>query len=195
MEPEGLKSRKGLPRYATNPSLEIAATSQKVGVRRIAGQNDMSLIVTNGDTGEVIAPVGFHQRVPVDKTQFVKMYIQGIRALQGLSLSGVKVFELIFEAVQEHPGTDKVTLYFMDTLEEGKPKIPKTTFHRGLKELLGKNFIYESMTPHTYWINLTYMFNGDRFAFIKEYYVVDVPKRKRKDDAPKVTDDRQKELF
>ncbi len=192
MEPELLKSRKGLPRHATNPSITTAAGTQKVGVKRISGKDGMSLIVSDGNTGEVIAPVGFHQKVPVDRTQFVKMYIQGIRALQGLSLSGTRVFELIFEAIQENPGTDRILLHFMDSFDDGKPRIPKTTFHRGLKELLDKEFIYESTVANSYWINITYMFNGDRFAFIKEYYIEETPKPKK---AVKVADDRQGDLL
>jgi hypothetical protein len=192
MNAELPKSRKGHPRHATNPSVEVAASSQKVGVKRVAGKDGMSLIVSDQNTGEIIAPVGFHQRVPVDKTQFVKMYIQGIRALQGITLSGVKVFELIFNAVQENPGTDRIMLHFMDTLEDGKPKIPSSTFHRGLKELLDKEFIYESMVPNMYWINLMYMFNGDRFAFIKEYYISDTPSQ---NNGSSVKDRRQGELL
>jgi hypothetical protein len=164
-----------------------AKNGTKAGVKKVAGKDGMSLVVADSGTGEIVAPVGFHQVVPVDRTQFVKMYIQGVRALQGLSLAGVKVFELIFEAVQKYPGTDKIILHFMDTVEDGKPKIPRATFHRGLRELLDKQFIYESLTPNVYWINVTYMFNGDRLAFIKEYRLTDqatleAQKKKKEND-------------
>jgi len=185
------KSRRGHGRFDHNPSLPEAQGTQKVGVKRITGKDGMSLIVSDQNTGEVVAPVGFHQRVPVDRTQFVKMYIHGIRALQGLKLAGARVFELIFAAVQESPGTDKIYLHFMDTLVDGTPSIPESTFHRGLTELLDKGFIYESLTPHMYWINITYMFNGDRFAFIREYYIDDTPKPKK---AMKVSDNRQADI-
>ena len=80
----------------------------------------------------------------------------------------------------------------MDTVIDGTPSIPESSFHRGIKELLEKEFIYESMTPHMYWINLTYMFNGDRFAFIKEYYVDDTPKTKK---SVPIKDTRQGDLL
>lgn len=191
------KSRRGKVRFDHNPSLSTAQETQKVGVRRIAGKGGMSLIVSNEATGEVIAPVGFHQCIPIDKTQFVKMYIQGVRALQGLKLAGARVFELIFKAVQENHGVDKIYLHFMDTVIDGTPSIPESTFHRGLRELLDKEFIYESLTPHQYWINITYMFNGDRFAFIKEYYISEEQPKKHKvnNDKSSVSDRRQGELL
>jgi hypothetical protein len=35
--------------------------------------------------------------------------------------------------------------------------------------LLEKQFIYESTTPNLYWLNIDYLFNGNRLAFIKEF--------------------------
>ena len=40
---------------------------------------------------------------------------------------------------------------------------------KGMKELIIKGFIAESMVQNKYYLNPDYMWNGDRLAFVKEY--------------------------
>jgi hypothetical protein len=103
----------------------------------------------------------------VDKTQFVKLYLGGVKAFQGLSNPGIKVFEIIYRAVQERPGEDTVHLHYAGIDQDLVP-ISEATFYRGIKELLEKQFIAESTIPNMYFLNVDYMFNGNRLAFIKE---------------------------
>lgn len=165
-------SRRGLPRYSENPSIVSAASNSKTGTKRLTNKaGDRFMVVS--EHGEVMAPVGFHQVVPVDKTQFVKLYVNGVKAFQGLSAAGTKVFELIYSIVQGSPGADRFYLHFM-SVEEHNLTISYRTFHRGLGELLKKEFVFESMTPNLYFLNVDYLFNGNRMAFIKEYRLIDV---------------------
>ncbi|MQT44257.1 replication protein [Pseudomonas sp. FSL R10-0765] len=164
-------SRRGLPRYSENPSVVSAASNSKTGVKRISNKaGDRFMVIS--EHGEVMAPVGFHQVVPVDKTQFVKLYANGVKAFQGLSAAGAKVFELIYSIVQGTPGTDRFYLHFM-SVDEHDLAISYRTFHRGLGELLKKEFVFESITPNLYFLNVDYLFNGNRMAFIKEYRLID----------------------
>ncbi len=118
--------------------------------------------------GEVVANTGFHEVVEVDKTQFVKLYVNGVKAFQGLKSAGTKVFELIYHAVQDAPGTDRIYLHFM-SIEQSITPISRATFDRGMSELLARGFIAESNIPGMYFLNIDYLFNGNRLAFVKEY--------------------------
>jgi hypothetical protein len=40
---------------------------------------------------------------------------------------------------------------------------------RGMRELIEKGFIAESVTQSKYFINPDYLWNGDRLGFVKEY--------------------------
>jgi hypothetical protein len=172
------KSRRGVARHANNPFVQAAAAGSKVGQKRISNKTkDRFMIVS--DNGEVMAPAGFHEIVEVDKTQFVKLYINGVKAFQGLKGAGAKVFEIIYRAVQDAPGTDRIHLHFMQVDQAIMP-ISRATFDRGMNELLDKEFIAEATIPGVYFLNIDYMFNGNRLAFIKEYRMSDNPKQKIK---------------
>jgi len=40
---------------------------------------------------------------------------------------------------------------------------------RGIKELLEKGILFEQLDENWYFINVNYIFNGDRLAFLKTY--------------------------
>ena len=46
----------------------------------------------------------------------------------------------------------------------------EATYTRGMREIVDKGFI--AATPHIgiFWLNPDYVWNGDRLAFVKEYY-------------------------
>lgn len=161
-------SRRGYKRYKENPSLYKAYENSKTGVRRISNTKGDKMLIVSQETGEIVAPAGFHEVVEVDKTQFVKLYISGVKAFQGLTSAGAKVFELIYMLVRGNPGTDEIPLHYSVVEKQGM-EISPATFKRGMKELLEKQFIYESTTPNLYWLNIDYLFNGNRLAFIKEF--------------------------
>jgi hypothetical protein len=45
------------------------------------------------------------------------------------------------------------------------------TFRRGLRELLEKQFLYRSTSDGLFFINIRFMFNGDRLAFVRTYHL------------------------
>ena len=169
MEPVTTRSRRGAVRHAANPFLPSAANNTRQGVKRLSNKaGDKFMIVS--EHGEVMANTGFHEVVEVDKTQFVKLYINGVKAFQGLKAAGAKVFELIYRAVQDAPGTDRIYLHFM-SVDQAITPIGRATFHRGMSELLDLGFIAESIEPGMYFLNIDYLFNGNRLAFVKEYRI------------------------
>ncbi len=47
--------------------------------------------------------------------------------------------------------------------------IPERTYRHGLRQLLEREFLYESLVDGLYFVNIRYMFNGDRLTFIRGY--------------------------
>lgn len=61
------------------------------------------------------------------------------------------------------PGKDVVLL---DSLSSG---LEERTYQRGLRELLEKEFLFRSTNPGLFFVNIRFLFNGDRLAFVKAY--------------------------
>lgn len=155
--------KRGFPIYSDNPSIP-SSTAIKKEYRAQFG-NEHRGIVLDTNKGEILGHGGamFYEWKEVDKNKFVKMYMEGIRQSVGLSKSGVAVFELVYYQIQEKPDNDKVNLSVHTSgLEE-------RTYQRGLRELLEKEFLYRSPYDGTFFVNIRYMFNGDRLAFVKGF--------------------------
>ncbi|CTR71432.1 replication/maintenance protein RepL [Escherichia coli] len=165
------KSRRGLPRHTKNPFLNDTSLHTKTGIRRITTGKDR-LAVVNENTGEQVGHGGFFQSMEVDKTQFVKLYVDGVSAIEGLSSSGKKVFKILYLAIRDNKDTDTILMSF-DIVDQEIVKISRTTYFKGMKELADKKFIAETMIQNYYFINPDYMFNGDRLTFMKTYYLKD----------------------
>lgn len=162
-------SRRGLPTYRTNPSIKTAMQGQKTGIKRISNPQGDEMILSNGRTGEVVTgmDVGFHKSFKVDKTQFVKLYIQGVSAFIGLTKSGGRVLEMVLSESSKRTGRD--TIHLSPRIATEDFLIPKHTYMRGMKELVTKEILFESLDENLYFINVNYIFNGDRLAFLKTY--------------------------
>ena len=108
-------------------------------------------------------------KMRADNAQFVKLYTNGMRAFRDLTSAGSKVFELIYLEVQRNIGKDILWLSFGEVDQAATP-MGKATFMRGMRELIEKGFLAESTTQSKYYLNPDYIWNGDRLAFVKEYY-------------------------
>jgi hypothetical protein len=45
----------------------------------------------------------------------------------------------------------------------------KTAYYNGLREMLDKEFLFRSPYDGTFFVNIRFLFNGDRLAFVKGY--------------------------
>jgi hypothetical protein len=161
------KSRRGLAQYQTNPFVSTGLVEAKT--RRITNKNG-DMMVFGKDTGALVAEVaGFWHSEEVDNAKFVKLYVNGVKAFRDLTGSGTKVFELLYLEVQKNIGKDTIWLSFNEVDQTATP-MAKTTFMRGMRELIEKGFLAESTTPSKYFLNPDYMWNGDRLAFVKAYH-------------------------
>jgi hypothetical protein len=126
------------------------------------------MMVVSESTGEILAPAGFWQYEEVDKTQFVKLYVNGVKAFKGLSNAGTKVFEVLYMEIQKNIGKDKVYMSYTQ-LDHDITPMSEATFNRGMKELVEKAFLAATPAISWYWLNPDFIWNGDRLAFVKEY--------------------------
>lgn len=178
--------RRGEVVYETNPFLSQAVSNTKRGVKKIASGNRMMVVAE--DTGEVMGGAGFWQTQEVDKTQFMKLYINGVKAFAGLSAAGAKLFAVLYLEMQKKIGQDRVFLSHAMIDKELFPDVSAATYSRGLKDLKEKSFIAPTTTQGWFFVNPDFMWNGDRLAYVKEYRLAG-KKPKRKAAAPKAVAD------
>ena len=152
-----------------NPLLDGAMISSKE--RRISAGLRSSLI--DPDTGEVQAISSIHRVKQVDDAEFVKVFSEGVKAMYGLTRTGMRVFQAILE---EYQGTkmnggfaDSIYINWFDGGLCGRDLgFSERTFHTGLKELLLNKFL-APRSSNLYWVNPALFFKGDRVALIREY--------------------------
>lgn len=160
-------------RYKTNPFLEgmlIPVKGRQVKLSRL-GKDDNILI--NQGTGEVL---GTHITTykKVDNEQFVKLFTANIAMTFDLSSPGIKAFSVLLWVVQNKAlAKDDVDLdalaleEFAEAHSDKDPplKLSPATFRRGLNELEKAQIIAKTMRQGRYFINPSFIFNGDRIAF------------------------------
>jgi hypothetical protein len=163
-------TRRGMPVYRSNPSIPGSANGLATRQRRIEVPGGKAAVLVDNGTGEIrgIGGMGFWWQEEVDASRFVKLFLEGIKQAAGLSKSGMAVFELVYGQMRERHGNDKIELSQYTARDYG---LSERTFRRGLRELLEKQFLYRSTSDGVFFINIRFMFNGDRLAFVKTYHL------------------------
>jgi hypothetical protein len=158
------QTRRGVALYEKNPFMvDISTRTRKITNKR----GDMMLV--NSGTGEIQSSIaGFWEAEEVDSTKFVKLFVQGVKALKELTGAGTKVFEVLYLRVQENIGKDQVFMAFA-SVDQTLTPMSNPTYDRGMREILEKGFIAATPTQGWYWLNPSFVWNGDRLAFVKEY--------------------------
>jgi hypothetical protein len=158
-----VKEKRGIPVYRTNPSVPNPEEIKKMKRTKL-GDDRRGVVVDNG-TGEILGHGGamFYEWEEVDKERFVKLYLAGLKQAAGLSKAGLSVFEIVYDQLRQKAGEDTVMLSAADGMLEQR------TYQRGLRELLEKEFLYRSHYDGMFFVNIRFMFNGDRLAFVKGY--------------------------
>lgn len=176
-----VSTKRGFPVYRSNPSVPDADSIKKQ--KRVRFGDDKKGFVVDTGSGEMISVggAGFYEFEEVDNTRFVKLFLDGIKQAAGLSKAGLAVFELVYKQVQGSPGKDEIKL---NQFLAADSNIPERNYQRGVRELLEKEFIYRSPSDGLFFVNIRYMFNGDRLAFVRGY--------RRKGSAPSTN---QADLF
>lgn len=156
-------TRRGVQLHAQNPFMVNVQTKTK----RVTNKRGDMMLVSN--EGEIVTNVaGFWEAEEVDGTKFVKLFVNGVKALAELSNAGARVFEMLYMEMQNNIGKDQVYLSYT-AVDTKATNISRATFKRGLAELIDKRFIAAMPAVGWYWVNPNFIWNGDRLAFVKEY--------------------------
>jgi hypothetical protein len=176
-------TRRGVSLYEKNPFMVDMTTR----TRRVTNKRgDMMLV--NSNTGEIQSQVaGFWEAEEVDATKFVKLFVKGVKALKELTGAGTKVFEVLYLRVQQTIGSDRVLMAWSE-VDQALTPMSESTYMRGMRELIEKDFIAATPTQGMYWLNPSFVWNGDRLAFVKEY-------RKASNKKPQAIDTQTGDLF
>jgi hypothetical protein len=167
---KGKSLKNTLMKYEINPS--ISKIPLKAKAKKVFTGNGEELYITNASTGEVTPATGgavFVKRELVDDSQFIKIYSEGIKQLAELNTSGYNLFQLVFKLMLENPNQDRLVLNYGELYQTGKYDKSQMSFIRGINELLAKEIIYQSLTPHLYFLNISLFYNGDRITTLKVY--------------------------
>jgi hypothetical protein len=177
------KMRGQRPIYEVSPFVpNVTVRTKRVTNKR----GDMMMV--QPETGEITAQIaGFWEAKEVDEEKFVKLFINGVKALAELSPAGTKAFSILYAAIQEAIGKDRVYVSF-NSIDQNKQKMSRATFTRGFTELVEKEFIAPCVDLNWYFINPAFVWNGDRLAFVQEY-------RKSSNKKPKAIDTQTGDLF
>jgi len=164
-----ISTKRGFPVYRTNPSVP-QANGLPTRTRRISVPGGKGSIIVDNSTGELkgIGGTGFWWEEEVDTTRFVKLFLDGIKQAANLSKTGMQVFELVYREMRANPGVDEIKLNQYVAKDHG---ISDRTYQRGVRELLAKEFLYRSPSDGVFFLNIRFMFNGDRLAFVKTYHL------------------------
>lgn len=162
-----VRTKRGVAIYETNPSIPDVESIKKQRLVRF-GTEKRGFVVDG--LGEIVGKgtAAFYEFEEVDNTRFVKLFLEGVKKLSGLSKTGMIVFEIIYRQMQDHPNSDKVELSF-DLAKILIPDMTERTYNRSLKELLDREILFKSLINGVFFINIRYMFNGDRLAFVQGY--------------------------
>jgi len=184
-----ITTKRGFPVYRTNPSVP-STSGLPTRTRRINVPGGKGAVIVDNSTGELkgLGGMGFWWEEEVDSTRFVKLFLDGIKQAAGLSKTGIQVFELIYKEMRLNPGSDEIKLNQYVARDYG---ISDRTYQRGVRELLEKEFLFRSPSDGVFFVNIRFMFNGDRLAFVKSYHLKDSTARQQELpllDAPAVTE-------
>ena len=123
-------------------------------------------ILVDQETGETKALGVLAKYQEVDRTKFVKIYVNEIKNIFDLSTTGYKVFAYLLTCIKIN--NDEIYLNIQDCVDFCKWKATVQVY-RGLGELMKNEIIAQSKKSNIWFINPNIIFNGDRFAFIKQY--------------------------
>ena len=164
-----ISMKRGFPIYRTNPSVP-STNGIPSRSRRFQVPGGKAAMIVDNTTGELkgIGGMGFWWEEEVDSTRFVKLFLDGIKQAAGLSKTGMQVFELVYHQMRANPGADEIKLNQYVAKDHG---MSDRTYQRGVRELLEKEFLYRSPSDGVFFVNIRFMFNGDRLAFVKSYHL------------------------
>lgn len=164
-----ISTKRGFPVYRTNPSVP-STSGMPTRTKRFHVPGGRGSVIVDNSSGEIkgLGGMGFWWEEEVDSSRFVKLFLDGIKQAADLSKTGMQMFELVYQQMRANPGSDEIKLNQYVARDHG---ISDRTYQRGVRELLEKEFLYRSPSDGVFFVNIRFMFNGDRLAFVKSYHL------------------------
>lgn len=161
-------------RYKTNPFLSDLVVNLREKQVRLGPLGKDSHVLVNESTGQTQGTHLVTYRY-VDNEQFLKLFTRNIALTFDLTSPGIKAFNVLCWAVQAGAlAKDEVALDsfgledFLAAHQGRNPPIKDfsiATFKRGLAELETAKLIAKTVRKGRYFVNPSFVFNGDRVAF------------------------------
>jgi hypothetical protein len=102
--------------------------------------------------------------------RFIKFYLEGIRQSARLNRPGANLLEFVCDRLSQKDFHNKDTICINYVLvNKWQPGLNRRTYSRGIAELLAKEFLFRSMVTDLYFINVRFIFNGDRDRLAETY--------------------------
>ena len=168
-------ARKRKDAYKENPFIKEYV--ETTGFRKIitsatdAGGNMVTTVLGKDPT--MIKHVGLFNITTkiVDPTPFLKIKANALNPYNNLSPSGLKVFGFLMEECAGLEGRDKldVVLSWDFLSEEQQKTISKTSFNRGINDLIEAKFIASSVVNNVFFVNPSMIYNGDSVVVATKY--------------------------
>lgn len=156
------------PKHEKNPFTDKFAMNvidQKYGKTVRYFRKDGIVVSPEGEVlseGELI--MGKEHRV--DKDRFIKVYVESLMLFTDLSKRAVLLFAHILKRLEK----GKTIVYLVVGEMCGSMEISEPTYYRALSELLAANVLARHASSSVmYFINPTYIFNGDRMTVVNRY--------------------------
>jgi len=165
-------------KFTNNPFLNNNGNFVKLdrGKKTIIAGSTKKIIV-DSETGEMEGVTIMHKYKEVDRSAFIKFFVEEISALFGLTKTGLKTFGYILTCLRIN--NDSIYIHIPKLMIYAKWG-SSVMAYRGLGELIANKIIAPSVEPNIWFINPNIVFNGDRIAFVKELLIkkeVPLPKQ------------------
>lgn len=183
---DGEIQRRGHVLYETNPSIADKLPTRVVQSNQRIGEEKFMLVAPG--TGEVVGKgaFAFVREKVVDTEEFMKIYMEGLSTHGELTRPGRRMLQYVFQAMSGLKAKDRDTFEVNWKMAKiWQPTLGRQTYFNGMKDLLDKGFIFRSLATDVYFVNVRFMFNGDRIALVQSY------RRKASNNSP---ERRQNEL-
>ena len=161
-------------RYKTNPFLSDMVVNLREKQVRLGPLGKDSHVLVNESTGHTQGTHLVTYRY-VDNEQFLKLFTRNIALTFDLTSPGIKAFNVLCWVVQagalakDEVALDSFALEDFLAAHQGRnPPIKDfsiATFKRGLAELETAKLIAKTVRKGRYFVNPSFVFNGDRVAF------------------------------
>lgn len=162
--------RRGRVVYETNPSIADKLPTRIVHSKPDVG-GEFFMVVAPG-TGEVVGKGAFafvHEKV-VDTEEFMKIFADGLTTQGELTKHGRKMLLYVFHSMSGLKGKDQDKFEVnWEMAKKWQSTLGRQAYFGGMKDLLDKGFIFKSLAADVYFLNIRYIFNGDRIALVQSY--------------------------